>query len=165
MAKTVNYTPEQVARLQEVYNPSASEVERKQMVRALAAEFDKKENSVIAKLSNMKIYVAKPTAVSKVTGEETAKKDEIAGNLVNLVESVVPELFEGEKKIAHLNVETMAKSNKTDIAGMLRAFETVAKVAYPELFEVEMDETVETDPSAEIVGDAIQEGDTIETVS
>ena len=153
MAKTVNYTPEQVARLQEVYNPSASEVERKAMVASLAAEFDKKENSVIAKLSNMKIYVAKPTAVSKVTGEETAKKDEIAGNLVNLVESVVPELFEGEKKIARLNVETMAKSNKTDIAGMLRAFETVAKVAYPELFEVETDETVETDPSAEIVAD------------
>ena len=147
MAKTVNYTSEQVARLQDVYNPAASEVERKAMVASLAAEFDKKPNSIIAKLSNMKIYVPKPVAVSTVTGMEAQKKDAMAQTISDLIE----ENFERPDNVHAVNVETLAKANKTDLSVIILALQ----FAFPE----------EVEPSAEIVRDAIADGDTIETVS
>ena len=124
MAKTPNYTDVQVARLQEVYNPTASEVERKAMVAALASELDRKPNSIIAKLVNMDLYVAKSKAVSTVTGMEAQKKDALATRIYDLIEAnyVRPD------KVAAINVDTLGKANKTDLALLVRVLET----AFPE---------------------------------
>ena len=127
MAKTPNYTDVQVARLQEVYNPSASEVERKAMVASLASELDRKPNSIIAKLVNMELYVAKPKAVSAVTGMEAQKKDALSNRVSDLIEAN----FERPEKVAAINTDTLAKANKTDLALLVRVLE----FAFPEIEE------------------------------
>jgi len=55
--KTVNYTDEAVARLQEVYDPTASDEVRKGQIGQLADELGRKEASVRAKLTHLGIYV------------------------------------------------------------------------------------------------------------
>ena len=74
MAKTVNYTPEQVAEMTAAYSAvlESSDSERDAVVADLAAKFGKKPRSVIAKLSNLKIYRAK-TPVAK-DGEVAIRK-------------------------------------------------------------------------------------------
>jgi len=81
MAKTVNYTDEQVAELTEAYTAvvDAPEADRDAVVAEYAAKFGKKPRSIIAKLSNLKIYVAK-TPVAK-DGEPAIKKDAAAAVL------------------------------------------------------------------------------------
>jgi hypothetical protein len=153
MAKAPNYSVEQVQTLTDMYTPvqGESEAVRKAMVKTIAAKIGKKPGSVIAKLSNMDIYV-KQVVVSSVTGDDPAKKSELAARLVSTVEANV-DVFEGENAIPRLNPETMEKMNKTDLSGLIHAFNAVLQVAYPELFETVEDETEETEPSAEIVED------------
>lgn len=55
--KTVNYTDEMVARLKEVYDPSADEDTRKAQITQLANELGRKEASIRAKLTYEKLYV------------------------------------------------------------------------------------------------------------
>jgi hypothetical protein len=141
MAKTPNYTVAQVERMTEVYRPTATESERKVQVTTLATEFDKKPNSIIAKLVNMDLYVRKPKTVSAVTGMEAQKKDALADRVSEIIE----ENFERPEKVAPINPDTLAKANKTDLALLIRVLE----FAFPAV-EVE---TVETEPSEEIVAD------------
>lgn len=108
--KAPNYSVEQVARLTEVYDPTASEDMRKSQVAELAAEFDKKPNSIIAKLSNMKVYISK-AKVSTVTGVTAAKKREMADTIMNLVE----DNYDRPEKVGPINPETLEKANKTDL--------------------------------------------------
>jgi len=67
--KTVNYTPEQTAKMVADYAAGVT-------VEALAAELGKTVRSIVAKLSREKVYKAKEY-VSK-TGEKPVKKDEHA---------------------------------------------------------------------------------------
>ena len=74
MAKTVNYTPEMVALMTDMYNSvaSASESERDAMVQEIANTFGKKTRSVRQKLSSLGVYVAK-TPATKNAGKVEAK--------------------------------------------------------------------------------------------
>ena len=63
-AKAVNYTPEAVERMVEVYTSAESDAERKSAVESLAKELGKNVRSVIAKLSREDVYV-KPTPATK----------------------------------------------------------------------------------------------------
>lgn len=68
-AKTVNYTPEQTAKMVADYAAGVT-------VEQMATELGKSVRSIVAKLSREKVY-QKKTYVSK-TGEAVIKKDEVA---------------------------------------------------------------------------------------
>ena len=68
-AKTVNYTPEQTAKLIADYTSGVT-------VEKMAEELGKSVRSIVSKLSREKVYVAK-TYKTK-TGEAVVKKDEFA---------------------------------------------------------------------------------------
>ena len=121
--KAPNYSDADVAILRERYGAVREESEevRSNVVNELAAELGKKRGSIIAKLSNMDIYVAK-VKVSKVTGGEAIKKVDLAKRMVELIESQV----DYAEKQPRLNFETLAKANKTDLSGIERAFQVMA---------------------------------------
>lgn len=131
MAKTVNYTPEMTATMVSKYTAVKTEPEavRDAMVKELAAELNKSERSIRAKLSRENVYVAK-TVVSKVTGETPAKKIELAARLAEI-------------SGANINVDNVAKMNKVDITRLIAAFEALQPEA----------EEVSDEPSDEIVED------------
>ena len=94
-AKTVNYTPEQTAKMVADYQAGVS-------VDALAQELGKTVRSIVAKLSREKVYQAK-TYVSK-TGEAPIKKDvhaDYIGMALGLTEA---------------DTESLTKANKTALA-------------------------------------------------
>lgn len=67
----MNYTQEMIDRMKEVYDPKASDEDRDAQVAELAAELDRKEASVRAKLVREGVYVAK-TKPSKNGGVRKA---------------------------------------------------------------------------------------------
>jgi len=94
-AKTLNYTPEQTAKMVADYQAGVS-------VDALAQELGKTVRSIVAKLSREKVYQAK-TYVSK-TGEAPIKKDvhaDYIGMALGLTEA---------------DTESLTKANKTALA-------------------------------------------------
>jgi hypothetical protein len=120
MAKAPNYTVEQETVMSEMYTAvrGESEAKRAEIVAEIAAMFNKSPASVRAKLSRMQIYIPK-VAVSKVTGGEAAKKDELAAKLV---------------KVSGLNLISAEKLNKTDLVALI-AFAEVAQDAAQEAAE------------------------------
>lgn len=106
-AKVVNYTAEQEAILKERYKPEDSQAVRDQVVEELEVILGKKKRSIRSKLTSMGLYV-KAETVSKVTGEAPAKKEELAGKLVQLVGK--------NDKGAYMDVKSVAKLNKVEIA-------------------------------------------------
>lgn len=98
MAKQVNYTPEQVETLMQGYNPELSYEERTAQVEALAMQLGKNKQSIVSKLSSMKVYVPK-TYVTK-TGGESVSKDDLSDRIA---------LAMGENAESF---ETLAKANK-----------------------------------------------------
>jgi len=76
---TANYTPEMVARLHEVYQPEATEAERKEQVSALAEEFGKNAASVRAKLVRESLYVKNEYKAK--TGAKVATKETIVSDI------------------------------------------------------------------------------------
>ena len=71
------YSEKDVAIMKSTYEEATTDVERKQAVTTLAMTFGKSNQSVISKLSRMKIYV-KAAPVTKTGGLVTAKKDYLA---------------------------------------------------------------------------------------
>ena len=120
MAKAPNYTVEQETVMSEMYTAvrGESEAKRAEIVAEIAAMFKKSPASIRAKLSRMQIYIPK-VAVSKVTGGEAAKKDELAAKLV---------------KVSGLNLISAEKLNKTDLVALI-AFAEVAQDAAQEAAE------------------------------
>jgi hypothetical protein len=119
MAKTENFTPEMVDTLTADYMSVRGEDydTRAEMVKDLAARFEKNERQIRAKLSRMtvpgtdeQLYLRKET-VSKVTGGPPEKKIELAEKLVAMTDPKI-------------NAENVAKLNKTDIVRLIAAFET-----------------------------------------
>jgi hypothetical protein len=99
-SKTVNYTPEQTAKMVADYAAGVT-------VESIAESMGKTVRSVVAKLSREKVYVAK-TYVSK-TGEPVVKKDAHAdaiGAILKLTES---------------ETESLVKANKTALAKIFEA--------------------------------------------
>lgn len=107
MAKTPNYTDEQVAVMTDMYTAVAdkSEAERDAVVDAIAEKYGRKRRSVVAKLSNLKIYRAK-TPVAK-DGEPAVRKDELAETLAD---------------VTGLPLTSADKLTKVDIKALIQAF-------------------------------------------
>lgn len=107
--KVPNYTAEQTARMLAVYDPTASEKDRKDMVDALAAEFGKGARSIVAKLTREKVYVKKAYAAKN--GEKPVKKDAHADAIGAVLGLTEPE------------TESLTKANKT---ALVKIFDALA---------------------------------------
>lgn len=144
MATTkTNYTTKQVARMREVYIPTASQVERDAQVEQLMDEMGKNKQSIRSKLVNEKIYV-KAAETSKVTGAAPAKKIVMAEKLVEVSGVNV----DADGKETRANAESVEKMNKTDIqffdTKIRDLLETVAR------YQDEFGELPEIDDSSEL---------------
>lgn len=102
-AKTVNYTPEQTAKMVADYKASPTA----ETVAALASEMGKTVRSVVAKLSREGVYVAKEYKTKQ--GEKPVKKDSMADAI-----GAVLRLTEAE-------TDSLAKANKTALAKIFEA--------------------------------------------
>jgi len=99
-AKSVNYTPEQTAKMVSDYQMGIS-------VETIAENLGKTVRSVVAKLSREKVYKAK-TYISK-TGEKPIKKDvhaDAIGAILRLNEN---------------DIESLTKANKTALKAIFDA--------------------------------------------
>lgn len=94
-AKTVNYTPEQTARMVADYQAGMT-------VESIATALGKSVRSVVAKLSREKVYVAK-TYTTK-TGEPVVKKDEFADFIATSL------------GLTEADADSLTKANKTALA-------------------------------------------------
>jgi len=105
MAKTVNYTPEQVERMEQVYTAAESDADRKAAVKSLAAEFGKHTRSIVAKLSHMGIY-QRPERKTK-GGDPVETKEKLADRIASFV---------------GINPETsgLAKANKSALRALVK---------------------------------------------
>lgn len=97
---TVNYTPEQTAKMVADYAAGMD-------VATIAASMGKTARSVIAKLSREKVYKAKEY-VSK-TGEKVQKKDAVADAIGAVL------------KMTESEIESLTKANKTALAKIFDA--------------------------------------------
>lgn len=105
-AKTVNYTPEQTAKMVADYAAGVT-------VEAIATELGKSVRSIVAKLSREKVYKAK-TYVTK-TGEAVVKKDEVADYIAQAL------------GLGEADADSLTKANKTAlkaIADFIKAEKT-----------------------------------------
>ena len=104
--KTVNYTPEQTARMVADYQAGTS-------VEMLAETFGKTVRSVVAKLSREKVYVAK--AYKTKSGETPVKKDvhaDFIGDALGLTEADTESLTKANK-IALMKIADFIRTEKT----------------------------------------------------
>ena len=104
--KTVNYTPEQTARMVADYQAGTS-------VEMIAETFGKTVRSVVAKLSREKVYVAK--AYKTKSGEIPVKKDvhaDFIGEALGLTEADTESLTKANK-IALMKIADFIKAEKT----------------------------------------------------
>ena len=104
--KTVNYTPEQTARMVADYQAGTS-------VEMLAETFGKTVRSVVAKLSREKVYVAKEYKTK--SGETPIKKDvhaDFIGEMLGLTEADTESLTKANK-VALAKIADFIKAEKT----------------------------------------------------
>jgi transposase-like protein len=104
--KTVNYTPEQTARMIAEYQGGSS-------VEMIAETFGKTVRSVVAKLSREKVYVAK--AYKTKSGETPIKKDthaDFIGEALGLTEADTESLTKANK-VALAKIVDFIKAEKT----------------------------------------------------
>lgn len=94
-AKTVNYTPEQTAKMVADYQAGTT-------VESIAEALGKSVRSVVAKLSREKVYIAK-TYTTK-TGEAVVKKDEFADYIAQAL------------GLTEADADSLTKANKTALA-------------------------------------------------
>jgi hypothetical protein len=105
-AKTVNYTPEQTAKMVADYQAGTT-------VESLALTLGKTVRSVVAKLSREKVYIAKTYATK--TGEAVVKKDTVAdyiGEALGLGEADTESLTKANK-VALKAIADFIKAEKT----------------------------------------------------
>ncbi len=99
-AKTVNYTPEQTAKMVADYQAGST-------VESIAESMGKTVRSVVAKLSREKVYKAKEY-VGK-TGEKVQKKDETADAIGAVL------------KMTEAEIDSLTKANKTALVKIFTA--------------------------------------------
>lgn len=93
--KTVNYSPQAVEHMVEVYASATSDSERKEVVHSLASELGKTVKSVIAKLSREGAYI-KATPVTK-TGSKIETKAQIVADIEQMARTTMPTLAKASK--------------------------------------------------------------------
>jgi len=103
-AKTVNYTPEQTAKIIADYQAGIT-------IESIAAALGKSTRSIVAKLSREKVYVAK-TYVTK-TGEAVVKKDAHADFIAQSL------------GLSEADADSLTKANKTALAKIVDFIKTV----------------------------------------
>ena len=104
--KTVNYTPEQTARMIADYQAGTS-------VEILAETLGKTVRSVVAKLSREKVYIAKEYKTK--SGETPIKKDvhaDFIGEMLGLTEADTESLTKANK-VALAKIADFIKAEKT----------------------------------------------------
>lgn len=94
-AKTVNYTPEQTAKMVADYQAGVT-------VESIATALGKSVRSVVAKLSREKVYVAKEYKTK--TGEAVVKKDAHADFIAQAL------------GLTEADADSLTKANKTALA-------------------------------------------------
>ena len=110
-ASKANYTPAMESILEKGYNPDASETERTSQVAALAVELDRTTRSVIAKLSNMQLYV--PKTYKTKTGSNPVRKSQIVAAIAakaNVDEDIVGSLESATKNALIVVYNTIVKA-------------------------------------------------------
>ena len=152
MAKTPNYTPDMVETMRSMYLPVRGEdqatrdaviTEIEAVLLAEPFKVVREKKSIISKMCRMltpdgeQLYVRK-VPISKVTGEPTAKKSEMAVTLATAVNAANPGKNVDGNKIPRLNPQNVEKLNKSDIQA-LQAFVTANTV------EPEAETTEETE--------------------
>ena len=106
--KAKNYTAEMEARMVEVYDPTASQANRDAQVKQLAVELSRTPRSIIAKLSNLKVYVAKEYKTKK--GEKPVNKATLVGVVAALCgesEDVFDSLSKANKNVIAIIAQTI----------------------------------------------------------
>ena len=105
--KTVNYTPEQTAKIVQAYVAQPTQ----ETVQALAGEFAKSVRSIVAKLSREGVYQKK--VYTTKTGEAVQKKDQTAeaiGAILGLSEADVDSLTKANKSALKAIFAALANS-------------------------------------------------------
>lgn len=128
MAKTPNYTPEQTEMMIGMYRGvrEESQERRDEVVAEIAEMLGKTPRMIRSKLSREpNLYVPK-VVVSKVTGGEARKKEELAAELVT---------------VSGLSLVSAEKLNKTDLVKLIAHFEQAAIEAYAEAQDADVEET------------------------
>ena len=103
-SKTVNYTPEQTAKMVADYQAGVT-------VETIAGELGKTVRSVVAKLSREKVYKAKEYKTK--TGEAVVKKDAHAdaiGAILKMPENDIESLTKANKNALRAIFEALANS-------------------------------------------------------
>ena len=104
---TLKYTPEQETELGNYTNLSTDD-ERENFILKFMAKHDKSNRSLVAKLSKMGIYKARPK-VSTVTGEKAETKEQIVGKIA--------------RKLGMSELEGLDKSPKLTLVRLLKRLE------------------------------------------
>lgn len=115
-AKAPNYTPEQEARISALYSAAETDEARKEAVQKLAEELGKNARSIIAKLTNMKLY--KRAGYVRKDGEPVKKKDEQAdfiGKVLRLSEADTDSLTKANRKALAVISAALANSQPVEI--------------------------------------------------
>ena len=105
--KAPNYSVADVARLTEMYDPSANAEARNEVVGSLALELGKTKASIVAKLVNLGIYVSKDKAAP---GKSIARKADMVALIANLIgadEDVIGSLEKATKPALWLVIEAL----------------------------------------------------------
>jgi len=110
--KTANYTEKQVETMREEYSAADTVETRAAVVADIAERFKKSTRSIISKMSREGFYVKK-VAVSKVTGEKAAKKEDLAVTL---------------RAVSGLAMVSAEKMNKTDLVDLINHFEKLSEI-------------------------------------
>jgi len=108
-SKAANYTEQQVETMHDEYTAAETADQRAAVVADIAERFQKSTRSIISKMSREGFYIKK-VAVSKVTGEKAAKKEDLAVQL---------------RAVSGLVMVSAEKMNKTDLVDLITHFEKV----------------------------------------
>ncbi len=101
-AKALNYSDADIKRLVSAYESCDTDKERKETVVRFADALSKTTNSIVAKLSNMKVYI-KPAKVSK-TGSAIVRKAELVNKIADAM-GEDPEIMESLEKATKIVLE------------------------------------------------------------
>ena len=80
---TVNYTPEMIETMTEMYKSALGDTERKEMVTTISETLGKSVASIRAKLSKLGVYI-KPKPTTK-SGSVVIRKAELVNNIADLL--------------------------------------------------------------------------------
>jgi hypothetical protein len=113
MAKEVNYTPEMVARIVDVYSAAETDEDRAQAVEDLAVEMDRKPQSIRMRLVREGVYKAK--AYKAKDGSEPVTKEELVTRIAAAIgtDTELSGLERAAKATLHVILSAVEKRTET----------------------------------------------------